>query len=308
MSVLACLIAALTVAAPRDTLPQRLEDAPVVLRAPESAGAFEPSGIVVDAFGRVFVTDARAHRLVRFDPEGRWLGGEGTLGSDPGEFRRPGAVALHGTLELVVLDRENFRIARYDLLGHFLGVLVDFQDPALQSELGRIDPIDLASDRGGALAVADREGDRVLMFDVAGTFVRSLGGFGGAAGSLHGLAGLAFTPRGDLITVERIGARVQRLEPSGRVAAAWTLPGRLGDGALPVAVGPRERIAVADEKAGRLWLFDPAGRLIAERSGLAGPRALAFAPDSSLLVAESSGACVRRLTARATPADSTRAE
>jgi len=303
------LIAAWSVAAaPRDSLPFRLEDAPGMLRAPESAGVFEPAGVVVDAFGRSFVTDAQTHRLARFEPDGSWAGSEGTLGSDPGQFRRPGAVVLHGTLDLVVLDRENFRIVRYDLLGRFLGVLVDLTDPALEARLGRIDPVDLASDRGGALAVADRDGDRVLMFDVSGGFVRALGGFGGDAGSFHGLSGLAYGPRGELVTVERIGARVQRLEPGGRVAAHWSLPKIAGDGAMPVAVSAKDLIAVADEKSGRLWLFDSAGQLLATRSGLARPRAVTFAPDGSLLVAESAGAGVRRLIARPVLADSTRAE
>ena len=321
MLILACVIAALAAARPApdslrpplasaiaDTLPLRLKDLPGPMTAPAEAGNLEPSGVAVDAFGRVFASDARAQRLVRFDPAGRWLGSEGTLGSDPGQFRRPGAVALHGTLEVVVLDRENRRVARYDLLGHFLGLLVDLADPALEQRLGRIDPIDLACDRGGALAIADRDGDRVLMFDVGGEFVRALGGFGGAAGSFHGLAGLTFTPHGDLVTTERVASRLQRLEPGGRAAASWPLPVAAGDGALPVAVSDSDRVAVADERSGRLWLFEVSGRLLAMRGGFAHPRALAFAPDGSLLVAEGSGAVLRRLIAQPAAVDSTRSE
>jgi sugar lactone lactonase YvrE len=282
----------------RDSLPLVLRDAAPAPSAPPTTGTLEPSGVAADAFGRVFASDARGHRLVRFDPVGAWLGGEGTLGSDPGQFRRPGAVALHGTLDVVVLDRENRRLARYDLLGRYKGILIDFEDSALEAQLGRIDPADVASDRGGGLAVADRDGDRVLIFDVSGEFVRALGGFGGSVGAFRGVAGIAYTRRGDLVVAERVGRRLQRLEPGGRSAARWSLPVAPGEGAVPVAVDDGDRIAVADERSGRLWLFDPSGRLVAMRSDLEGPRALAFAPDGTLLVAEAAGGRLRRLTVR----------
>ena len=310
MLILAYVLAALAAVpeAARDTLPMRLADAGAALVAPETAGTLEPSGVAVDAFGRVFASDAHAHRLARFDPHGAWIAGEGTLGSDPGQFRRPGAVALHGTLEVIVLDRENRRIVRYDLLGQYLGVLVDLADPGLEQQAGRIEAVDLACDRGGALAVADRDGDRVLQFDASGGFIRALGGFGGTGGSFHDLAGLAYSARGELITAERTGARVQRLEPGGHAVGAWSLPGAAGAGALPVAAAADGRIAVGDERRGRVWLFDPGGRLLAMHDDFRAPRALAFAPDGTLLVAEGAGNQLRRLIARPALPDSARAE
>ncbi|HTM58433.1 MAG TPA: NHL repeat-containing protein [Candidatus Udaeobacter sp.] len=324
MFILLCVIAALAggpaapvaaatpdstaaaVAAP-DSLPFLLRDLGVAGVVPVSLGAPEPSGVASDAFGRLFVSDARAHRVLRFDAQGRFLGGEGTLGSDPGQFRRPGAVALHGTLEVVVLDRENRRVARYDLLGHFLGVIIDLEASDLESEIGRVDPIDLACDRGGAFAIADRDQDRVLMFDVGGQFVRAIGGFGAKAGSFRGLAGLAFTARGDLVTAERGAGRLQRLDPGGRVAASWPLHAAASEGALPVAVSG-DRVAVADERSGRLWLFDASGRPLASRTDLAHPRAITFANDGTLLVAEGAHPALRRLIAEPAHADTVRTE
>jgi sugar lactone lactonase YvrE len=45
------------------------------------------------------------------------------------------------------------------------------------------------------------------------------------------------------------------------------------------------RVAVADESAGRAWLFDDRGRTLALLSGLSRPASLAFAPDGTLLIA-----------------------
>lgn len=258
----------------------------------ERAILAEPSGIAVDAFGRIYVTDASQHRLVRFDARGTSLGEAGALGSGPGDLRRPAAVATVGSLGVAVLDRENLRVVLYDLFGRLVGVLTDFA--ALEDELGRVDPVALAADRGGALYVADADRDRVLVLDFSGRYVRSLGGFGVGAGSFRGLAGLATGAGGELVTAERTGARVQRLDAAGSPLAAWPLAVRPGRGRLAVAVDDSTRIAVTDEVSGRLWLFDLAGRLLGGRGDLASPRAVTFAPDGSLLVAEGTAGRVRR--------------
>ena len=258
----------------------------------ERAVLAEPSGVAVDAFGRIYVTDASQHRLVRFAADGTWLGEAGALGSDPGDLRGPAGVAAVGSRGVAVLDRENRRVVLYDLFGRRVGLLTDFA--ALEDELGRVDPVAFAADRGGALYVADADRDRVLVLDFSGRYVRALGGFGAGAGSFRGLAGLAVGPGGGLVSAERTGARVQRLDASGSPLAAWPLPVRPGRGRLAVAVDDSARIAVADETSGRLWLFDPTGRLLGARADLASPRAATFAPDGSLLVAEGTAGRVRR--------------
>jgi DNA-binding beta-propeller fold protein YncE len=303
--VLLCALAGLAVAgasaagptgvdsAAVDTLPVRLAPVQVigVADAPSSL-RIEPGGVTTDAFGHLYVTDDARRRLVRFDARGAWLGEAGALGSDVGGLRRPVGVTAMGSLGVAVLDRENLRILLYDLFGRLTGVLADLT--ALEADLGRVDPVALAADRGGALYVAEADLDRVLVLDFSGAYVRTLGGFGAAAGSFRGLAALACGPRGELITVERAGARVQRLDAGGSPLAAWPLPGRAARGALAVAVDDSSRVAVADESAGTAWLFDRHGRLLGKRAGLASPRSVAFAPDGSLLVAEAAAGRVRR--------------
>jgi DNA-binding beta-propeller fold protein YncE len=276
-----------------DSLPIRLTPAQAIGPADSvRASLVEPCGVAADAFGRIYVTDAAQHRLVRFDAQGAWLSEAGALGSDVGGLRRPAGVTAMGSQGVAVLDRENRRVVLYDLFGRLTGVLVDLA--SLEDDLGRVDPVALAADRGGSLHVADADRDRVLVLDFTGAYVRTLGGFGAAGGSFRGLAALACAPRGQLVTVERTGARVQRLDAGGSPAAVWPLPAPPGSGSLAVAVDDSSRVVVADESAGTLWLFDPAGRLLATRAGLAAPRSVAFAPDGTLLVAEAAAGRVRR--------------
>jgi len=200
---------------------------------------------------------------------------------------------------------------------------VELGTSELEDLIGRVRPVSLAADRGGALYVADAERDRVLVFDYAGTFQRELGGFGERSGGFSGLSGVAVGARGTLVTVERprlvtrrerrgaaaappapasadsavARARVQWLDAGGRVlATAWTPAWLAGPAevSLAVAVDASGRVAVAGERSGELCVLSEKGELLARTSGLSAPRALAFADDGTLLVAESGAGRVRR--------------
>lgn len=278
-----------------DSLPLRLVPVGLPIVGHEAGAELsEPSGLAVDAFGRIYVSDAALHRLQRYRSDGAWLGGAGTLGSDPGLLNRPGSVARLGALRVAVLDRGNSRVVTYDLFGRLEGTLIDLGDEKLVDDVGRIDPVALAADRGGAVVVLDQDRGRLLAFDFAGKYLRTIGGFGARPGSFRGLCGVAFAPNGELVTAERAGARVQRLDAGGRVVRSWPLAVEPGRAALAIAVDDSSRIAIADEISGRLILFDSSGRQLAAFDGLAGPRALAFAPGGALLVAEAGAGRVRR--------------
>jgi len=255
----------------------------------------EPAGLAFDAFGRLYVSDASLHRLQRFEKDGQPSAEAGALGSDPNQMRRPGSVAVLGSLGVAVLDIENRRVLSFDLFGRLLGTLIDLQSADLSALLGRVDPVAMGADGGGAVYVADRDADRILVFDFGGRYLRTIGGFGARPGSFRGIAGLTVTPDGQLLAADRGNARVQRLDASGRALVSWSLPVKGGGGMLAMAAGDSGRIAVADEATGRAWVFGPRGKPLASVTGLGRPRAVAFAPDGALLVAETAPGRVRRL-------------
>src|SRR5262245_23909350 len=150
--LLIVLLAAATAVAPPDSAPSpdsasakapatrlRWSLRPVAVLVARGDGrgqALEPSGLAVDAFGRVVVADAALNRLQRFERDGRWLGETGSLGSGPGALRRPGSVAMLGALTVAALDYENRRIEHYDQFGRPLGTPIGLTDPALIHQVG----------------------------------------------------------------------------------------------------------------------------------------------------------------------------
>lgn len=289
----------LALAAPADSLSARTSVAtPAFVLVPRDTfappgvtvgHAFDLSGIACDAFGRVLVTDAGLHRLIRFDADGTLLSESGALGSGTGMMRRPRGIAALGGLRVAVLDTDNRRVLAYDLEGRLEGTIVSFVEPELEDVLDRIDPVAIAADAGGALYIADAEQDRLLQFDFSGRYVRTVAGLGEEPGSFRGLRGVAVRPHGDLLTTERAGARVQRLDAGGRVLGGWPLEVKAGTAPLPIAADDSIRVAVADPRSGKVWVFDAGGTVLAEATRLDAPRALAFAPDGTLLVATTAG-------------------
>lgn len=286
------------VLAPRDTL---------------SSGLRRPAGVAVDAFGRITVADEERHTLERFAPDGRWLESTGALGSEPGRFRRPGSLAALGSLGIAVHDRDNRRIVAYDQHLRRIGIVADFTSESFTARFGRVDPVAMTADAGGAVLVADADRDRLLAFDFAGAFVREIGGFGGRSGAFQGLAALTAGARGGFVTLEsgsrpkraRAGApaaaparaRIQWFDAGGSVlGSAWLDWASAESREGAIAVDAAGRIAVANAVTGEVRLLSPEGRTLAIVQALARPSALAFGADGALWVAETAAARVRSFT------------
>jgi DNA-binding beta-propeller fold protein YncE len=296
--ILALMALAAWVAVPAvpDTLPFVLDRVGGIdSLSTDASRPVEPAGLAFDSFGRVYVSDAALRRLVRFEAGGKRLGETGGLGDEAGGLRRPGAVVTAGVLQVAVLDEENRRVVAYDLQGHVQGVAVDLDAAMDAAHESRVRPIGLGSDRAGAFYVADADGDRIVVFDAAGTRVRELGGPGAGGTALRGVAGIAVARRGDVFVSERVRGRIVRLDPTGALAAAWPLPDSTTALRLPLAVDDSMRVACADPVRGRVWVFDGAGALLAS-AGIDDVAALAFARDGALWVAERGARRLSRYT------------
>jgi DNA-binding beta-propeller fold protein YncE len=92
---------------------------------------FEPNDVITTPNGDIFVADGHSGenpnvppdanaRIVKFTKDGNYVKEWGKLGSAPGEFRTPHALALDSRGRLFVADRGNHRIQIFDQDGKFL--------------------------------------------------------------------------------------------------------------------------------------------------------------------------------------------
>ncbi len=83
---------------------------------------YRPSGVAVDASGRLFIVDMGNHRVQVFDADGSFVASLGRAGQGPGEFAEPTSATVIGD-RLLVFDRENMRISMWSTEGEHLGEL-----------------------------------------------------------------------------------------------------------------------------------------------------------------------------------------
>jgi 6-bladed beta-propeller len=90
----------------------------------------QPTDMAIAPNGDIYVSDGYGNnRVVQFDAEGRFVRTWGQLGSAPGEFSLPHAIALDSKGRLYVADRNNARVQVFDLEGNFLAEWVGLLVP-----------------------------------------------------------------------------------------------------------------------------------------------------------------------------------
>jgi DNA-binding beta-propeller fold protein YncE len=138
-----------------------------------------PHGIHVDRDGNVWVTDGlgkdgKGHQVFKFSPDGKvlmTLGKAGVAGNGPDELNAPSAVLVAPNGDIFVADghggNTNARIVKFTKDGKFIKTW-----GKKGSGPGEIDiPHALAMDSRGRLFVADRQNNRIQIFDQEGNYL-----------------------------------------------------------------------------------------------------------------------------------------
>jgi hypothetical protein len=82
-----------------------------------------PTDMAITAAGDVFVSDGYGNaRVVHFDKNGKFIKEWGELGSKPGQFSIPHAIAVDSRGRLYVADRNNVRVQVFDQQGKLLDI------------------------------------------------------------------------------------------------------------------------------------------------------------------------------------------
>ncbi len=134
----------------------------------------------------------------------------------------------------------------------------------------------LAFDAHGLLHVSERRGgDRVLVFDGAGRFVRSWGTHGTGDGQFLfdydpaiGVSPIAIAADGTMYIGDTTG-RVQAFDGGGRFLRKWGGPGGASEvrRAGGLTIDGRDTLHVADADAHRIQMFDFGGRFLGTWGG-----------------------------------------
>jgi len=227
-------------------------DQPVVLQRPQSG--------VVDASGRVLVTDVSRNAVFVFDEAGGKL--DVWDKATPTErFAAPIGIALGRNGQVLVADAELGRVFRLGPDGAPLGA---FGDGVLNRPTG------IARDpQRGRIYVADTRAHDIKVFDDDGRLLANWGRRGDGPGELNSPTHLALSD-GILIVCDALNARVQGFDSEGRPTLRFGERGLyVGNLVRPkgVAADDEGNVYVVESMHDTLLVYDRQGRLLMSLGG-----------------------------------------
>ena len=227
-------------------------DQPVVLQRPQTG--------VVDANGRVLVTDVSRNAVFVFDEAAGRLD-VWDQASKTRRFAAPIGIAIGREGQVLVADAELGRVFRLAPDGVPLG---DFGAGALTRPTG------LARDpQRGRIYVADTHAHDIKVFDDDGRLVATWGRRGDGPGELNYPTHLSFSD-GMLIVCDSLNARVQVFDSEGRATLRFGERGLyVGNLVRPkgVAADDEGNLYVVESMHDTLLVFDRQGRLLMSLGG-----------------------------------------
>jgi hypothetical protein len=147
------------------------------------------SSIELDVFGSVLVSDAGAHRLSKFRPDGTPEQATGGQGWGPNQFDQPRGIDARLGIIVYVADKGNHRIVRLDRTLHALGSFSTQENPsrdaATSSDLSFGSPLDVVITKLENLAILDGDNARVVMTRGFASVDKSFGGIESGEGRLR---------------------------------------------------------------------------------------------------------------------------
>lgn len=239
-------------------------------------GQFEdPIGIAV-AEGKVYVADARNHRVQVFNLNGKFLAAIGHGDTGSGAIGRAMNIAIANG-KLYVADYWNDDIVVFSVEGTPLQTIGHSGSRPGQLKA----PSGVAVLPDGNLVVADFYNQRIQELRPDGTFVRQWGGTGKKgyvhAGFFNYPTDVTTDARGNIYVADGYNDRIQVFGADGRFLRMWGglfglhlpasinfLGGLHGWFRTPtaVAIGPSGNVFVADEENDRIQKFTPTGKFL----------------------------------------------
>jgi len=239
-------------------------------------GMRAPEAVAVDHRGNVVIADTGNHRVLVIGREGTLLQEFGGYGWDEDRLDTPSDVSVYRGFYVYVLDEGNRRVARYDVEGDYVDLVV------AEDEAGS--PVAIAVVKAGGLLLVDTDTQSVLSLSQFDEKLEPVGWFGVGEGGLLAPSDVAVGPSREIAVADPGRFSVEVFDEFGAPLYSLSAPDTLEPG--DVAFDARGNVLVVDERHGRILAFPAGGGPhTAELSGDTGLRftAIALGPAGELV-------------------------
>lgn len=170
-------------------------------------------GLRVDSNENIWVTDNANHTVLKFSRDGTilmTLGEKNVAGEDAKHFNKPTDIAFASNGDFYVSDGYgNSRVVKFNKAGEYLLAWGKKGNGPGEFNL----PHAVQLDAQGMIYVADRENDRIQVFDGQGKFLRQFGGFAPF--------GMFITPDQTLFVADGRANKVLKMTLDGKLLTSW---------------------------------------------------------------------------------------
>jgi sugar lactone lactonase YvrE len=226
-----------------------------------------PSGVALDAGGRIYVADSGNNRIVRMDDmSGAGWTAFGKPGSGSSQFTHPARVALDSGGRIYVADMGNSRIVRMDDMS---GTgWTDFG--TFGNGIGHfITPVGIAVDSSGHIYVADSGNDRIVrMDDMSGTNWTAFGARGSDINQFNDPVGLAVDAGGHIHVTDYGNYRIVRMDDMN--GGGWVALGGSGHSGHRGVNQFNHPSGVMVDAGGHIYITDMVNNRIVRMDDMAG--------------------------------------
>ena len=231
-------------------------------RTGQGAGEFlMPMGLVIDAYGQLYVADAGNNRVQVIDSNGHFIAEFGNFGWREGEFDFPNDVAL--SLDtLYVADTGNNRVQYCNLVNRIFYPLIPTSE-AFQFDA----PEGIGIGRNGEVFVVDTLNHRWVQFSRNLVPVFAMGSFGSSREQFWDPTDLVINPHGTVYVVDTGNNSIKSYDFSGNPIRTWGEKGTaLGQFREPkrLAIDAWNYLYITDSGNRRIQVFTPEGQAVIE--------------------------------------------
>ena len=229
-------------------------------RTGQGAGEYlKPMGLVLDAYGQLYVADAGNNRIQVVDIDGNFVAEFGNYGWRDGEFDHPKDVAL--SLDtLYVADTGNDRVQYCNLVHRIFYTIIT------TSEAYEFDaPEGINVGRNGEVYVVDTLNHRWIQFTRDLVPVFTMGSFGSNREQFWNPTSIVVNPHNTVYVVDTGNNSIKTFDFSGNPIHTWGEEGSaLGQFRIPkrIALDTWNYLYVTDSGNRRVQIFTPEGQAI----------------------------------------------
>jgi DNA-binding beta-propeller fold protein YncE len=189
---------------------------------------FAPVDIETDAAGNLYVIDKATRKLQKFDSQGNYIASIDVRADPDGDLpdSEPWGIGIAPDGRVVVADTFGWRVRIFD--AGLTAAILTFGQPPSQDPPGDYDlfgPRDAVVTSSGEVWVTDTGHDRVMVYSLDGTYIRTVGGSGSGPGEFDEPVGLALDAAGDVYVADMYNSRVEVFDASGRYLREFRVEG-----------------------------------------------------------------------------------